>query len=68
MFSGRGRGKLLALYRGVAGPDGLVLHPYALTPNAVELIPTLGALSPRDGPVQDPVLTAVGGEQVTRNS
>jgi len=31
--------------------------PYALTPNTVELIPTLGALSPRGGPVQDPVLT-----------
>ena len=32
-------------------------HPYALTPNIVELIPTLGALSPLGGPVQDPVLT-----------
>jgi len=31
--------------------------PYALTPNTVELIPTLGALYPRGGPVQDPVLT-----------
>ena len=30
---------------------------YAFTPNTVELIPTLGALFPRDGPVQDPVLT-----------
>ena len=30
-------------------------RPYL--PNTVELIPTLGALSPRDGPVQDPVLT-----------
>ena len=29
----------------------------ALTPNTVELIPTLGALSPRGGPVQDPFLT-----------
>ena len=29
---------------------------YALTPNTVELIPALGALSPRGGPVQDPVL------------
>jgi len=29
----------------------------ALTPNTVELIPTLGALFPRGGPVQDPVLT-----------
>ena len=28
-----------------------------LTPDTVELIPTLGALSPRGGPVQDPVLT-----------
>ena len=28
-----------------------------LTPNTVELIHTLGALSPRGGPVQDPVLT-----------
>jgi len=27
------------------------------TPNTVELIPTLGALPPRGGPVQDPVLT-----------
>jgi len=32
-------------------------RPYALTPNTVELIPTLGALFPRGGPVQDPVLT-----------
>ena len=30
---------------------------YALTPNTVELIPTLGALPPRGGPVQGPVLT-----------
>ena len=28
--------------------------PDALTPNTVELIPTLGALPPRGGPVQDP--------------
>ena len=28
-----------------------------LAPNTVELIPTLGALFPRGGPVQDPVLT-----------
>ena len=34
--------------------------PYALTPNTVELIPTLGALFPRGGPVQDPVLTVSG--------
>ena len=31
--------------------------PYDVTPNTVELIPTLGALFPRGGPVQDPVLT-----------
>ena len=31
--------------------------PYALTPHTVELIPTLEALFPRGGPVQDPVLT-----------
>ena len=30
----------------------------ALTPNTVELIPTLEALFPRGGPVQDQVLTA----------
>ena len=29
----------------------------ALTPNTANLIPTLGALLPRGGPVQDPVLT-----------
>ena len=33
--------------------------PYALTPNTVELISTLGALPPRGGPVQDPVLTSL---------
>ena len=33
----------------------LVQHP--LTPKTVELIPTLGALFPRGGPVQDPALT-----------
>ena len=33
---------------------------YALTPNTVELIATLGALFPRGGPVQDPVLTSAG--------
>ena len=33
------------------------LAPHALTPDTVELIPTLGALFPRGGPVQDPVLT-----------
>jgi len=30
---------------------------YALTPNKIELIPALGALFIRGGPVQDPVLT-----------
>jgi len=30
---------------------------YALLSNTVELILTLGALLPRGGPVQDPVLT-----------
>jgi len=34
-----------------AGPS------YALTPNTVELISTHGALFPRGGPVQDPVIT-----------
>ena len=38
--------------------------PYALTPNTVELIPALGALFPRGGPVQDPVLTGGGGRGV----
>ena len=33
--------------------------PYALTPNTADLIPTLGALFPRGGPVQDPVLAFV---------
>ena len=36
---------------------------YALTPNAVELIPTLGALPPRGGPVQDPVLTEFAAQR-----
>jgi len=31
-----------------------------VAPNTVELISTLGALSPRGGPVQDPVLAIVG--------
>jgi len=35
----------------------MVRIPYALTPKTVKLIPTLGALFPRGGPVQDPVLT-----------
>ena len=30
---------------------------FALTPNTVELIPALGALSTRGGPVKDPILT-----------
>jgi hypothetical protein len=34
--------------------------PYTLTPNAVELILNLGALFPRGGLVQDPVLTLRG--------
>ena len=45
---------------------------YALTPNTVELIRSLGALPPRGGPVQDPALTLClsgtskgqGGERV----
>jgi len=40
-----------------AEADDKVPLPLALTPNAVELIPTLGALFPRGGPIQDPVLT-----------
>jgi len=32
--------------------------PYALTPNTIKLIPTLGALFLRSGPVQDPVHTS----------
>jgi hypothetical protein len=32
-----------------------------LAPITVELIPTLGALFPRGGPVQDPVLTLAAG-------
>jgi len=39
--------------------DYVVVVAYALTPNTVELIPTLGAPFPRGGPVQDPVLTVV---------
>ena len=35
----------------------VVLRPYL--PNTVELMFTLGALSPRGGPVQDPFLTVV---------
>ena len=42
-------------------PDSGCFTPYALTPNTVELIPTLGALSPRGGPVQDPLLTHSAG-------
>jgi len=40
---------------------GCAAHcPYALTPNTVALIPTLGALFPKGGPVQDPGLTSDG--------
>ena len=35
---------------------GLLQQACPLTPNTVELIPTLGALLPRGGPVLDPVL------------
>ena len=41
-----------------------VLTPYALIPNTVELIPTLGALSPRGGPVQDPVLAHIPSTRI----
>ena len=41
----------------VPPPRGL---PYALISNTVEPIPTLGALSPRGGPVQGTVLTRGG--------
>ena len=41
---------------------------YALTANIVELIPALGALFPRGGPVQDPVLTGLtGGSGASRS-
>ena len=39
----------------------------ALTPNTVELIPTLGAPSPRGGPVQDPVLTPRALQKASAN-
>ena len=39
-------------HRVVAGRRG-----HALTPNTVELLPTIGALLPRGGPAQDLVLT-----------
>ena len=42
----------------VAYPAFRIITP--LTPNKVELIPTLEALLPRGGPVQDPVLTHCG--------
>jgi len=51
-----------------------MLYTHALTPNTVELIPTLGALSPRGGPVQDPVLTQsraealLGGGEVSKEA
>ena len=34
--------------------------PYALTPNTVELVPTLGALSPRPGPGPHTILRERG--------
>jgi len=37
--------------------SGVHWSPLPLTPNPVELIPTLGSLILRGGPVQDPVLT-----------
>ena len=37
--------------------------PYAHTPNAVELVHTLGTHFPRGGPVQDPVLTSPVGHR-----
>ena len=40
----------------------------ALTPNTVELIPTIGALSPRGGHVQDPVLTGWVGTSLTKTA
>ena len=40
---------------------------WTLTSTTVELIPTLGALPPRGGPVQDPVLTR-RKRQVYRNA
>ena len=48
---------------GAGSRDAFLLEDkvsYSLTPNTVELIPTLGALLPRGGPVQDPVLTDHG--------
>jgi len=44
------------------------LSPYALTPNTVELILTLGALPPRGGPVQDPVLTFLASDNGPLNT
>ena len=40
-----------------SAPPSLLRRTHALSLNTVELIPTLGALSPRGGPIQDPVLT-----------
>ena len=42
-------------------------HSEVLTPNAVELIPTLEALPPRGGPVEDPVLTVSPSKPESRN-
>ena len=42
---------------GIEIPPRTMLRAYALTPDTVELIPTLGALFPRGGSVQDSVLT-----------
>jgi len=51
-----------SLIRNIPPPWGLhralcILSEAVLTPNTVELIPSLGAFFPRDVPVQDPVLT-----------
>ena len=58
----------LALQRGgrILGRDALLSEflpgdkgPYALTPNTVKLLPTIGTLFLRGGPVQDPALTRI---------
>ena len=51
--------------RDVLGADK---GPYTLTPNTIELIPTLGALFSRGGPVQDPVLTGYLAPGMPRQS
>ena len=38
-----------------SAPHSRRMPPLFITPNTVELVPTLGALFPRCGPVQDPV-------------